>query len=92
MVSEKAVNEKQVRDKREVWTLAAIVFAAFVVRVLISVLADRVIKWDEPDYLRLGVKLLTGRGFTTSVPPIRTRAATADLLTQLSLSSRASII
>jgi len=74
MVSEKAVNEEQVRDtqvrdKREVWTLAAIVFAAFVVRVLISVLADRVIKWDEPDYLRLGVNLLTGRGFTTSGYP-----------------------
>ena len=74
MVSETAVNEKQVADKQvadkhEVWTLAAIVLAAFVVRVLISVLADRVIKWDEPDYLRLGVNLLTGRGFTTSGYP-----------------------
>ena len=69
MVSGTAVNEKQARDKREVWTLAAIVLTALVVRALISVLADRVIKWDEPDYLRLGVNLLTGRGFTTSGYP-----------------------
>jgi len=69
MGSETIINEKQVRDKREVWALAVIILATFVVRVLISVLADRVIKWDEPDYLRLGANLLTGRGFTTSGHP-----------------------
>lgn len=66
MVGETVVEERQgVRDRREAWTVAGIVLAALVIRVLISVLADRVIKWDEPDYIRLGVNLLTGRGFTT---------------------------
>jgi len=65
MVCEGAREEHEAGRRREVWTLAAIMLAALVVRALISVLADRVIKWDEPDYIRLGVNLLTGRGFTT---------------------------
>ena len=69
MASAVVVNEKRGMNKREVWVLAASVLVALIVRAFISVLADRVIKWDEPDYLRLGVNLLTGRGFTTSGYP-----------------------
>jgi len=48
--------------------LIGILILAFALR--LSLLAqERVIKWDEPDYLTLGINLVTGKGYTTGVAP-----------------------
>ncbi len=49
-------------------TLAAILAVAALVRLALAALA-RVIRWDEPDYLTLGINLFSGRGYTTGVVP-----------------------
>ncbi len=48
--------------------LLAILLAALAVRVALARL-DRVIRWDEPDYLTLGINLFSGKGYTTGVAP-----------------------
>jgi len=51
--------------RREYLWLLLVVVGALILRTgLASV--DRVIRWDEPDYLSLGRNLLTGRGYTVS--------------------------
>ncbi|NLG27295.1 MAG: glycosyltransferase family 39 protein [Chloroflexi bacterium] len=48
--------------------VALIVLAALLLRIgLVSM--PRVIRWDEPDYLRLGFNLWTGAGYTVSGAP-----------------------
>lgn len=54
---------------REAAILATLVLLATAVRVASAVFLPRVIKWDEPDYLRLGYNLLHGQGFTTGLHP-----------------------
>lgn len=45
-----------------------ILAAATAVRIALALQA-RIIKWDEPDYLTLGMNLFAGRGYTTGVVP-----------------------
>jgi 4-amino-4-deoxy-L-arabinose transferase-like glycosyltransferase len=52
----------------EFWVLLALVVASLAVRTAL-VHIDRVVRWDEPDYLILGRNLLTGRGYTVSGRP-----------------------
>jgi hypothetical protein len=42
---------------------------AFCLRFAAALFVPRVIKWDEPDYLRLGYNLLHGAGFTAGLHP-----------------------
>ena len=52
----------------ELWILLTLVAASLVLRVaLVSV--DRVVRWDEPDYLILGRNLFTGRGYAVADQP-----------------------
>jgi len=55
------------RRQERIWLLhlflAALVFRAALVAL------PRVIRWDEPDYLRLGQSLLTGQGYTINGVP-----------------------
>lgn len=55
-------------SRRELLTLIVILGAALIVRTLLASL-DRVIRWDEPDYLTLGINLFSGKGYTTGVVP-----------------------
>lgn len=55
--------------KRDRWTLAALVALAVAVRLALSLLAPRVIRWDEPDYLTLARNLVTGAGFQVAGMP-----------------------
>lgn len=50
-------------------TLWLAVGLALAARLAAALLVPRVIKWDEPDYLRLGYNLLHGAGFTTGLHP-----------------------
>ncbi|HBY94779.1 MAG TPA: hypothetical protein DEP84_12615 [Chloroflexi bacterium] len=54
---------------REAGILGTLVLLATAVRVASAVFLPRVIKWDEPDYLRLGYNLLHGQGFTSGLYP-----------------------
>jgi len=54
--------------KLELWILLAIVIASLVLRVTL-VRVDRIVRWDEPDYLILGQHLFTGQGYTVSGRP-----------------------
>lgn len=54
--------------RREAMTLVAIIAAAFAVRLLL-ISFERLIRWDEPDYLTLGVNLFSGLGYTTGLTP-----------------------
>jgi 4-amino-4-deoxy-L-arabinose transferase-like glycosyltransferase len=64
------INAAQTRSDRrgEVLAVLAILAAAALLRLALAGL-DRVIKWDEPDYLTLGINLFAGRGYTTGVVP-----------------------
>jgi 4-amino-4-deoxy-L-arabinose transferase-like glycosyltransferase len=54
--------------KPELWMLLAIVVASVVLRVAL-LRTDRIVRWDEPDYLILGKHLFTGQGYTVSGRP-----------------------
>ena len=52
----------------EFWVVLGLIIASLVLRTaLVSV--DRIVRWDEPDYLILGRNLFTGRGYTVSGHP-----------------------
>ncbi|MBC7262264.1 MAG: hypothetical protein H5T63_09645 [Chloroflexi bacterium] len=53
---------------RELWALLAIVLASLVLRTIL-IRVDRIVRWDEPDYLLLGRNLFTGQGYTVSGRP-----------------------
>ncbi len=55
-------------SRREILTLFLILAAALAVRIFLTGL-ERVIRWDEPDYLALGINLFSGAGYTTGVAP-----------------------
>jgi 4-amino-4-deoxy-L-arabinose transferase-like glycosyltransferase len=55
-------------SRAELWVLLALVVASLVLRVAV-VRIDRVVRWDEPDYLILGRNLFTGRGYTVTDRP-----------------------
>nr|MBC7244117.1 glycosyltransferase family 39 protein [Chloroflexota bacterium] len=59
---------KGLPTSREFWMLATIVIASLVLRVIL-IRVDRIVRWDEPDYLILGRNLFTGRGYTVSGRP-----------------------
>ncbi len=59
---------EQRATKRERALLAALVVFTVVLRIGLAQ-ADRVIKWDESDYLMLGRNLWAGQGFTTAGYP-----------------------
>ncbi|NOZ04874.1 MAG: glycosyltransferase family 39 protein [Chloroflexi bacterium] len=50
------------------WLLGG-VLALFALRLLLTVVLPRVVKWDEPDYLLLGQHLWAGQGFTSGWVP-----------------------
>lgn len=50
----------------EFWILLAIVVASLVLRAAL-LRVDRIVRWDEPDYLILGRHLFTGQGYTVTV-------------------------
>src|SRR5512137_1609364 len=52
----------------EFWVLLGLVIASLVLRTAL-VQVDRIVRWDEPDYLILGRNLFTGRGYTVSGRP-----------------------
>jgi len=55
--------------RKQFLTITLLVGLALLVRIAIVCISDRVIKWDEPDYLRLGINLWSGKGFTTMGSP-----------------------
>lgn len=63
-----ADTKPQPRWQREKVTLLLILAAAAVVRLALA-MQPRIIKWDEPDYLTLGINLFAGRGYTTGIVP-----------------------
>lgn len=52
----------------EFWVLLGLVIASLTLRTAL-VRVDRIVRWDEPDYLILGRNLFTGRGYTVSGRP-----------------------
>jgi 4-amino-4-deoxy-L-arabinose transferase-like glycosyltransferase len=52
----------------EFWALLGLVIASLTLRTAL-VRIDRIVRWDEPDYLILGRNLFTGRGYTVSGRP-----------------------
>ena len=49
----------------EVWFLAIVLVMSLVLRTrLVGI--DRIVRWDEPDYLTLGRHLITGQGYSVS--------------------------
>jgi 4-amino-4-deoxy-L-arabinose transferase-like glycosyltransferase len=52
----------------EFWVLLGLVIASLTLRTVL-VRIDRIVRWDEPDYLILGRNLFTGRGYTVSGRP-----------------------
>lgn len=52
----------------EFWVLLALIIASLALRTAL-VRVDRVVRWDEPDYLILGRNLFTGHGYTVSGRP-----------------------
>lgn len=48
--------------------LFTIVMASFVLRLLL-LRVDRIVRWDEPDYLLMGINLFSGRGLTVGQVP-----------------------
>lgn len=52
----------------EFWVLTGLVIASLTLRTAL-VGVDRVVRWDEPDYLILGRNLFMGRGYTVSGRP-----------------------
>lgn len=55
-------------NNREFWMLVAIVIASLLLRTIL-IRVDRIVRWDEPDYLILGRNLFTGQGYTVSGRP-----------------------
>lgn len=55
--------------RKEYAAVAAIVLLALAVRIFLVLWADRVIRWDEPDYLYLAKSLVTGGGFAVAGHP-----------------------
>lgn len=54
---------------RELWILLALVVVSLALRTTLVARVDRIVRWDEPDYLILGKHLFTGEGFTVSGRP-----------------------
>lgn len=54
-------------NKRHTFAIAAIIVAAFLLRLGLAHSLPRMVKWDESDYLLLGRSLVTGQGYTTGV-------------------------
>jgi len=52
----------------EFWMVLGLVVASLLLRTAL-VQVDRIVRWDEPDYLILGRNLFTGRGYTVSGRP-----------------------
>ncbi len=52
----------------EFWLLLGLVIVSLLLRTAL-VRIDRIVRWDEPDYLILGRNLFTGRGYTVSGRP-----------------------
>lgn len=52
----------------ELWILLFIIVVSLILR-LALVRVDRVVRWDEPDYLILGRNLFTGRGYAVTDRP-----------------------
>ena len=56
-------------SKRHTFAIAAIIVAAFLLRLELTHSLPRMVKWDESDYLLLGRNLVTGHGYTTGFEP-----------------------
>jgi len=54
--------------RRRLMQIGALVVAALVLRAAI-VRVDRIVRWDEPDYLIAGRNLFTGRGYAVTTKP-----------------------
>src|SRR5512136_2325674 len=52
----------------EFWVLLGLVLASLALRTSLLRI-DRIVRWDEPDYLILGRNLFTGHGYTVSGRP-----------------------
>lgn len=63
-----AVIDEQRQRQREILALVGILILALAVRLILAGL-DRVIRWDEPDYLILGVNLFSGLGYSSGGVP-----------------------
>ncbi|MBC7263145.1 MAG: glycosyltransferase family 39 protein [Chloroflexi bacterium] len=50
------------------FTIYAIILVSFVLRLLL-LRVDRIVRWDEPDYLLMGINLFSGRGLTVGQVP-----------------------
>ena len=57
------------RSKRHTFAIAAIIVAAFLLRLELTHSLPRMVKSDESDYLLLGRNLVTGHGYTTGFGP-----------------------
>ncbi len=59
------VNKRSLARNSALWFLIAVVVASLVLRTAL-VRVDRIVRWDEPDYLILGKHLVTGQGYAVS--------------------------
>jgi hypothetical protein len=66
----------------EFWLLLGLVIVSLALRTAL-VRIDRIVRWDEPDYLILGRNLFTGRGYTVSGRPELHYAPMFPLITGL---------
>jgi len=55
-------------SNRVFWVLVCLVIVSLALRIAL-VRLDRIVRWDEPDYLILGRNLVTGQGYTVSGRP-----------------------
>jgi len=60
--------EKSTIRRPERWILFALLLTSLALRTAL-LRADRIVRWDEPDYLILGRNLFTGQGYTVSGRP-----------------------
>jgi len=68
MVSEGTESKSRTIRQPERWALLAILLASLALRTAL-VRVNRIVRWDEPDYLILGRNLFTGQGYTVSGRP-----------------------
>ena len=65
MAEANRVNARPWFRNRELWFLVGVLVVSLTLRArLVSI--DRIVRWDEPDYLTLGRHLITGQGYSVS--------------------------
>jgi 4-amino-4-deoxy-L-arabinose transferase-like glycosyltransferase len=67
-MSDRPQTETRTSRNREAWILVLLILASLVLRTAV-LRVDRVVRYDEPDYLILGRNLFSGRGYAVTDRP-----------------------